>query len=226
MTTYFKDLNSASDHTVRRVQVPARQSYYRLYFKRFFDVAFVVAAAPVALPLVLFAALLAMLDGGAPFYRQRRVGQNGRIFDMIKIRTMVPDADRVLAAYLAEYPDAHPEWEKHQKLRNDPRITRVGCFLRKASLDELPQLWNVLVGDMSVVGPRPMMVDQKPLYSGTAYFAMRPGVTGAWQVSDRNESTFAERVGFDDAYYRDISLKTDLNIIARTVGVVIRCTGY
>ena len=115
-----------------------------------------------------------------------------------------------------------------QKLRNDPRITRLGHILRKASIDELPQLWNVLRGEMSLIGPRPMMVDQQALYPnpGAAYYRLRPGITGLWQVSDRNESSFVERATFDGSYYNDLSLKADLSIFVRTISVVMRATGH
>jgi lipopolysaccharide/colanic/teichoic acid biosynthesis glycosyltransferase len=113
----------------------------------------------------------------------------------------------------------------NQKLRNDPRITAVGRFIRKTSIDELPQLFCVLKGEMSLVGPRPFMPDQKDLYKGNAYYAMRPGLTGLWQVSDRNETSFAERAIFDTKYARSLSMMTDISILFRTVGAVTRGTG-
>lgn len=199
---------------------------YKTHFKRVFDILFVMAAAPIALPLVGLMALFVMFDGASPFYHQRRVGRSGRVFRMLKIRTMVPNAHARLESHLASDPLARAEWDSTQKLKKDPRITLVGKILRKSSLDELPQLWNVLRGDMSIVGPRPMMEEQMPLYPGTEYYAMRPGITGPWQVSDRNETTFAGRAMYDAEYYNSLSLKTDLTLLARTVGVVLRCTGY
>ena len=145
---------------------------------------------------------------------------------MLKIRSMVPDAELILQDYLEQNPKARDEWEHKQKLRCDPRITWLGSFLRKLSIDELPQLWNVLRGDMSLIGPRPIMIDQRALYPGSAYYHMRPGITGLWQVSDRNESSFIERAKFDTDYYNNCSLKTDLTIFMRTIGVVLRGTGY
>ena len=139
---------------------------------------------------------------------------------------MVPNAQSKLDGYLAQNPEARVEWETTQKLKNDPRITRVGRILRKTSLDELPQLWNVLVGDMALVGPRPMMLDQRTMYPGKGYYLVRPGITGLWQISDRNECTFAERAQYDDAYEQEVSLLADTTILIRTVGVVIRGTGY
>lgn len=185
----------------------------------------VILTAPVLIPLMAIILVLASLDGHSPIYRQRRIGRNGRVYDIYKIRTMVPNAEQRLEDYLAANPAARAEWDSHQKLRHDPRITRFGNFLRKSSLDELPQLVNVLKGDMSLVGPRPFMECQRALYPGKAYYALRPGITGPWQVSDRNQSTFADRALFDAEYYRDVSFGTDLRLLWRTVSVVLRSTG-
>ncbi|EAQ25595.1 MAG: sugar transferase [Roseovarius sp. BRH_c41] len=186
----------------------------------------VLLTLPVSLPLILGMMCLVAFDRRSPLYFQKRLGRGGRIFYMVKIRTMVPGADALLEYHLRKNPEARREWDETQKLKRDPRITRMGCFLRKSSLDELPQLWNVLKGDMSLVGPRPMMVDQEALYPGKAYFELRPGITGTWQISDRNESSFAERAGFDTRYLASLSLSQDLLILLRTVTVVIRGTGY
>jgi lipopolysaccharide/colanic/teichoic acid biosynthesis glycosyltransferase len=171
------------------------------------------------------AALAVALDGGAPFYRQDRIGRGGRLFRLVKIRTMVPGAEALLARHLAACPAARAEWDRTQKLARDPRVTRIGRLLRASSLDELPQLWNVLRGDMSLVGPRPMLPEQRALYPGRAYYALRPGLTGPWQVSARNRSGFADRAGFDQAYHAGLSLAGDLRLIAATVRVVLRRTG-
>ncbi|SMX33689.1 sugar transferase [Maliponia aquimaris] len=203
----------------------ARPTLYRDVFKRVLDVVLVVLGGLPALLIVGFFALLIALDGHSPFYFQKRLGRNGRMFYIWKLRSMVPDADSRLHAYLAQNPDARAEWDLTQKLRHDPRITAVGRLIRKTSIDELPQLWNVLRGDMSLVGPRPMMPCQQDLYPGTAYYALRPGITGYWQVSVRNESSFAERAGFDTAYLHQLSLLNDLRVMARTVRVVLRGTG-
>lgn len=198
---------------------------YRDYAKRALDVAIVLAAAlPVLLVLAALCLLIA-LDGKSPFYFQTRVGRGGRNFRMWKLRSMVANADDLLQAHLASDPAARAEWDRTQKLRNDPRITRIGRVIRKTSLDELPQLWNVLRGDMSLVGPRPMMVCQKKLYPGSAYYALRPGITGFWQTSVRNESSFAERATFDAAYLRELSFGTDLSVLLKTVKVVAKGTG-
>lgn len=202
------------------------RAIYRNGAKRCLDIAFVLLTLPISLPLILGMMCLVALDGSRPIYRQKRIGRGGRVFHMVKIRTMVPGSDALLEYHLRNNPEARREWDETQKLKRDPRITRTGCFLRKSSLDELPQLWNVLIGDMSLVGPRPMMVEQKALYPGNAYFELRPGITGLWQVSDRNQSSFADRAGFDRRYLASLSLSGDLAILMRTVGVVLRGTGY
>lgn len=205
---------------------PAGPAPYRNAFKRLIDIILVLAAAPVVVPLVLLLALMVSRDGHGPFFRQARVGRGGRIFTMLKLRTMVPDAERRLQEHLATDARALHEWTERQKLQNDPRITPIGRILRKTSLDELPQLWNVLTGDMSLVGPRPMMPQQQDLYPGQSYYALRPGVTGLWQVSDRNLSSFADRARFDDAYERRLSLTTDAVLLLATVRAVVRGTGH
>lgn len=194
--------------------------------KRGFDITAVVISAPLTLTLVGVLALLVRRDGGRAFYCQPRLGKNGRIFLLWKLRSMVPDADARLARHLSEDPAAAAEWAKAQKLRHDPRITGHGRWLRKYSLDELPQLWNVLIGDMSLVGPRPMFPEQQVLYPGSAYFDFRPGLTGLWQISKRNQCSFAERADFDDRYARTASFTGDLRILMQTVAVVLRGTGY
>jgi lipopolysaccharide/colanic/teichoic acid biosynthesis glycosyltransferase len=199
---------------------------YRRYFKRWFDFVAILLAAPFVLPVVLLLGLLVRRDGGPALYVQDRVGLDGRVFRIWKLRTMVVDADAKLAAHLAADPALKAEWDETQKLKHDPRITAIGRLLRKTSLDELPQLWNVLRGDMSLVGPRPMMPEQRALYPGRAYYKMRPGLTGPWQVSDRNASSFAGRAEFDADYARRMSLPTDLMLLFLTVWVVLRGTGY
>jgi len=201
-------------------------SLYSRGGKRASDILFVLLSAPISLLLTAVMAGLVALDGGNPFYTQKRVGRSGRVFRMIKMRTMVPNAKARLEAYLAENPQARAEWDRDQKLKDDPRITLIGKLLRRTSLDELPQLWNVLWGDMSIVGPRPMMPEQQKLYPGSAYFALRPGITGPWQVSDRNATSFAARADYDAHYLAELSPTVDMSILARTALVVLRCTGY
>ena len=213
----------------KAVSVDAAQVTHNLYrsvLKRGFDVILVCLAAPIVLLTVALLAFVVALDGGNPFYTQDRVGRNGRTYRMWKLRSMVMKADAKLETYLASDAAARREWDETQKLKCDPRITRVGRILRKCSLDELPQLWNVLIGDMSLVGPRPMMPSQQSLYTGTAYYRLLPGITGPWQVSRRNESSFAERASFDQDYDSNVSLRTDLRLLISTVRVVLRATGY
>jgi lipopolysaccharide/colanic/teichoic acid biosynthesis glycosyltransferase len=198
---------------------------YRTGGKRLLDVVLVLLALPVVVVILLPFVLLVALEGGNPFYRQARLGRDARVFGMWKLRSMVPDAERLLDSHLAAHPEARAEWQRDQKLRNDPRITRIGRFIRRTSIDELPQLWNVLMGDMSLVGPRPMMPEQRDLYPGIAYYAMRPGITGYWQTAVRNESSFAERALYDTAYFRDLSLGTDLRVLRDTVRVLAAPTG-
>lgn len=200
-------------------------SPYRMGMKRVFDLLFVMAALPFVVPFLVIVGILIALDGHAPLFRQERVGRNGNRFSIFKFRTMVPDAEAELTRFLASNPEAQAEWDSRQKLENDPRITSIGRLLRRTSMDELPQIFNVLSGDMSVVGPRPMLPSQQALYSGHAYYRLRPGMTGSWQVSARNDTTFADRAKFDDQYEGQLGFVTDVSIIARTFGVVFRGTG-
>jgi len=193
--------------------------------KRGFDILVVVLIGPFALLLVGLLALIIRMDGGTAFFCQARLGKNGRLFGLWKLRTMVPNAEQLLSVYLDENPPARIEWDTTQKLRNDPRITRLGAYLRKYSVDELPQLLNVLIGDMSLVGPRPMIPEQRQYYPETAYFGMRPGLTGLWQISERNDCSFAERAMQDTRYARTMSFATDLRILLMTPAVVLRGTG-
>lgn len=207
---------------------PTSSRLYTRFGKRLFDMAFVILVAPFVVPLVLAFAAMIRRDGGPAFFIQPRVGKDGRVFDCYKLRTMVVNAEEVLAKMCDEDPELAAEWHTYQKLTNDPRITRVGKFLRATSLDELPQFWNIFIGDMSLIGPRPFMPEQESLYSkdrSAAYFKLRPGVSGPWQTSARNESTFAERARFDEEYYETLSLKGDIEIVARTVGVVLGARG-
>lgn len=207
-----------------------RQGLYFRVFKRSFDVAAVLASAVFVLPLVLLLGLLVSLDGGPALYSQVRVGRGGRIFRIWKLRTMEVDAERRLEAHLAADPAARAEWDRTQKLKDDPRITPVGRLLRKSSLDELPQLWNVLTGEMSLVGPRPMLPEQTELYPKAAYrrayCRLRPGLTGFWQVSGRNDTAFDARAVHDSLYVRRLSFLTDLAVLLVTVAVVLRGTGH
>lgn len=195
--------------------------------KRALDLLLVLMAFPIALPIILVAGLALWLESGLPFYSQDRLGRHGKRFRIFKLRTMVRNADACLQDHLDRDPALRREWDETQKLKQDPRITPVGRFLRISSLDELPQLWNVFTGDMSLVGPRPMLPEQLSLYGdASAYFAVKPGITGLWQVSSRNESSFASRAQADADYLRAMGLQLDLTLIWRTVGVVAKGTGY
>jgi lipopolysaccharide/colanic/teichoic acid biosynthesis glycosyltransferase len=206
---------------------PVAPKGYRAWGKRALDVSLVTLSLPVVLPVVAMCALALWVESGAPFYSQDRLGLMGRRFRIFKLRTMVRNADEMLERCLEADPALRAEWNETQKLKNDPRITRVGALLRKTSLDELPQLLNVLRGDMSLVGPRPMMPEQLPLYGDpSAYFALRPGLTGSWQISARNTQSFATRAVFDASYLGALSLRRDVAIICRTFGVVMKRTGY
>lgn len=203
------------------------RGWYRNWGKRALDVTLVIASLPITLPVVLICALVLWIEGGNPFYRQDRIGREGKVFSILKLRSMVRNADAHLERLLENDADLRAEWDTTQKLKKDPRVTRVGSALRATSLDELPQLWNVLTGEMSLVGPRPMMPDQLALYGDPHdYFALTPGLTGVWQVSARNESSFAYRATIDAAYRRSLSAREDISLIVKTIGVVVRGTGY
>lgn len=198
---------------------------YRDFAKRAMDILLVTVTAPITLTIVALFALLVLLTGARPFFTQSRVGRNGELFKMWKLRSMVEDADARLAAYLESNPEAKTEWDRTQKLQNDPRITSLGRFLRKTSIDELPQLWNVFTGDMSIVGPRPMMPCQRSMYPSDSYYRMRPGITGYWQIAGRHRTAFSARAEFDDKYEREMSFTTDIRVLAKTVGVVMNARG-
>lgn len=196
--------------------------------KRGFDILAALAAIILLLPLVCLIALAIKLwDRGPVFYRHRRIGLNGAPFDCLKFRSMVVNGDEVLARHLASSSEAAREWEDAQKLKRDPRITPLGESLRKTSLDELPQLLNILKGEMSCVGPRPIVTAEVPKYGDciAQYLRARPGLTGPWQVSGRNDVTYATRVSLDRDYVDDWSFRRDLVIIAKTVRVVMSARG-
>ncbi|KIN64477.1 Bacterial sugar transferase [Sulfitobacter noctilucicola] len=200
---------------------------YRDLGKRLMDILFVLVTLPFSLGIIAICAIALWLEGGNPFYTQPRLGEGGKRFSILKLRTMVRNADEVLETYLASDPAMRQEWDELQKLRNDPRVTRIGHLLRKTSLDELPQLFNVLIGDMSLVGPRPMMPEQLEMYGDPKHYnAVKPGITGLWQVSARNNSRFTYRNEVDGSYERSLTLKLDLLILFKTIGVVLRPTGH
>jgi Undecaprenyl-phosphate galactose phosphotransferase WbaP len=195
--------------------------------KRIFDLAAASAALLSLGGLMLVIALLVRRDGGPALYAHFRIGLSGRRFRCLKFRTMVTDADRVLKAHLAASPEAAEEWARDRKLRDDPRLTPLGRFLRKSSIDELPQLINVLKGEMSLVGPRPIVENEQAFYGDDLdfYLQVRPGITGLWQVSGRSNVAYARRVALDSWYVRNWSLWHDVAILCGTVPAVLRREG-
>jgi lipopolysaccharide/colanic/teichoic acid biosynthesis glycosyltransferase len=195
--------------------------------KRTLDIVGALTLAVVLSPLLLVVGLMLASDRGPIIYSHSRTGRHGRTFGCLKFRTMVPNADEVLRELLHHDPDMQREWMRNQKLRNDPRITAIGRFLRRTSLDELPQLWNVLKGEMSLVGPRPVVREEWQRYGRRldTYLAAKPGVTGLWQVMGRSDSCYRRRVALDSYYVRKRSLLMDVFILLRTVKVVLQGRG-
>jgi Undecaprenyl-phosphate galactose phosphotransferase WbaP len=191
------------------------------------DCAASVAALVVLAPLLLVIAALVKLDGGPVLYGHPRIGRDGRMFRCLKFRSMVPDSATVLARVLRDDPLAAAEWARSFKLKHDPRVTRIGRLLRASSLDELPQLFNILRLEMSLVGPRPIIEDEVARYGRhiASYHSIRPGLTGLWQISGRSDTSYEERVRLDTAYVRSWSFWTDVAIILKTVPAVLRSRG-
>ena len=204
---------------------PARATGYAL--KRAIDIVGASVGLLLCIPIFLLVGIALKQEGGSVFFAHHRVGRRGRVFPCYKLRTMLPDAQSRLDAYLASHPEAREEWARDFKLRDDPRVTKLGQFLRRSSLDELPQLWNVLIGDMSLVGPRPVVEAELERYGQhvQAYLAMRPGITGLWQVSGRNDTGYEQRVALDAQYVREWSVWLDCVILVRTVEVVLMRRG-
>jgi Undecaprenyl-phosphate galactose phosphotransferase WbaP len=196
--------------------------------KRVIDIVCSVVLGFLSLPVLLLTAILIKLDSPGPvIYKQARMGKGGRKITIYKFRSMQENADRILTEYLAKHPHARKEWNETQKLRDDPRITRVGRWIREFSVDELPQLMNVMNGDMSLVGPRPILFDQKYMYGDRIdlYMRVRPGLTGYWQVSGRNRTSFSQRAAYDVYYVRNWSVWLDIYILLRTAWVVLSRDG-
>jgi UDP-galactose-lipid carrier transferase len=196
-------------------------------YKRTFDLVVSGLLLLLLAPLLGYLAYKVRQDGGPALFGHSRIGRNGKTFKCLKFRSMVVDAKERLAHLLATDPQARAEWDKDFKLRNDPRISAVGHFLRKTSLDELPQLWNVFKGEMSLVGPRPVIRDELERYGNDVsyYLQVRPGVTGLWQVSGRNDVDYATRVYLDAWYVKNWTLWNDIAILFKTVGVVTKTSG-
>jgi Undecaprenyl-phosphate galactose phosphotransferase WbaP len=198
------------------------------FLKRCVDFALAAISLILLSPLFLFLYIAVRLETPGPvFYAQDRIGRDGNTFKVWKIRSMYCDGDQLLQRACRENPALAAEWKQYQKLRDDPRVTPIGRRLRKLSLDELPQLWNVLRGDMSLVGPRPIIRSEVPRYEDrfASYALVRPGITGLWQVSGRNNTSYRERVAFDEYYVRNWSVWLDFYILARTLRTVLTCEG-
>lgn len=196
----------------------------RAFYKRAFDIIFASIILILFSPLyVILASLIAISSPGSIFYIQERVGADFRRFKCIKFRTMVQNADQVLESMLAKCPQTRQEFEDNFKLKDDPRITWIGKFLRLTSLDEFPQFWNVLKGDMSIVGPRPLVPEELPKYGSKMdkVLTIKPGITGLWQVSGRNDIPYPQRVQIDVYYVNHHNWLLDIWIILKTVGIVI-----
>lgn len=195
--------------------------------KRVLDVIGAIVLAAVFSPLMLAIAVLMRREGGSIIYKHRRVGRDGQAFECLKFRTMVPNADQVLRELLERDSAINAEWVRDHKLRCDPRVTRLGRFLRRTSLDELPQLWNVMRGEMSLVGPRPVVREELLRYGRNVctYLSAKPGITGLWQVKGRNDTDYRRRVVLDTYYVKNQNLLLDLYILMMTTRVVVGGAG-
>ncbi len=192
--------------------------------KRFFEIIFSIFILLSSIPLILIISLLIKFSSRGPiFFKQVRVGKDKKLFECIKFRTMSKEADDILNNLLLKDDALRKEFKKTQKLKNDPRITPIGKFLRKTSLDELPQLLNVLKGEMSLIGPRPIVEKEKIRYGKNLdkVFSIRPGITGLWQVSGRNKLSYKRRIKLDLIYVNERNLYMDFNILIRTIGVIL-----
>jgi exopolysaccharide production protein ExoY len=207
----------------RAIERAAHTSPARAISKRVLDILGAALLGLVFAPLMIVIGLLLRNDGGRIIYRHRRVGRGGQTFECLKFRTMVPDADRVLRELLESDDELKAEWVQDHKLRNDPRITGIGRFLRRTSLDELPQIWNVMRGEMSLVGPRPVVREELMRYGRCLpiYLSAKPGITGLWQVTGRNDTDYRRRVALDVYYVRKQNLLLDLYILLKTTRVVL-----
>jgi exopolysaccharide production protein ExoY len=211
----------------RKIRAPL-SPFYPQGCKRALDIGLILAALPALLILISgLAILLILAQGGSPFFGHLRVGRNGAPFICWKLRTMTQDAEARLQAHLRHDPQAAEEWAASFKLAADPRVTPLGRLLRQTSLDELPQIWNILKGEMSLVGPRPVTQAETALYGPALrhYHALRPGLTGLWQINGRNDISYADRVAMDVAYGSRISFIGDLQILGATIKAVLRRSG-
>ena len=211
----------------RTDDLPSQLFRYRVV-KRFVDVFLVLFSLPLTMLAIGLVSAMVMLSSPGPiFYSHRRIRKHGAFFSMWKFRTMCVNSAEVLEDYLAKHPEARSEWNKTHKLRHDPRITPIGSFLRRYSLDELPQLWNVLTGQMSLVGPRPIVAAEVEKYGDYfgCYCRVKPGLTGLWQVSGRSELSYDARVALDCEYVNRWSLRKDIVILSKTFSSVVNQDG-
>ncbi len=202
--------------------------YHSKFLRTLFDKAFAATALLFFAPFITaISAMILLTEGGPVFFGHKRIGRDGREFNCLKFRTMALDAEAQLQRLLELDPNARAQWEMNQKLDDDPRVTFLGELLRKSSLDELPQFWNVLRGDMAIVGPRPIVEAEMQRYGDKIgdYLSVKPGITGLWQVNGRSTTSYAERVAMDVAYVRNQSFPQDLWIILKTVKAVLFGSG-
>lgn len=220
-------MSTEMKYTPKSVIVPDaifRNSVPDSRLTRIFDIAMIILAFPYILFFFIVISFAIVLDSkGGAFYKQSRIGKDGRKFEALKFRTMVLNADKILEQYLEKSPELKAEWQATHKLKQDPRVTRVGSILRKLSLDEMPQFWNILVGDMGLVGPRPIVEEEIEKYGKCfeLYKQARPGLTGLWQVSGRSDTSYERRVELDEYYLLNRSFKLDMHILLKTVIVVL-----
>ena len=218
-------------HSMQETLLPFHEHYTvkHIPIKRIFDLAFSLLALLIGLPLfLLIAAAIRLNSKGRAIYSHQRIGRGGKAFSCYKFRSMYADADARLQGLLERDPTLKKEWLETRKLKNDPRVTPVGNFLRKTSLDELPQFWNVLKGDLSIVGPRPVVKDEVIHYLGEKapkILSIRPGLTCIWQVSGRNDTSYSKRIQLDEHYVDNYSLLLDLKLICKTIPSMIYSKG-
>ena len=207
-------------------KTPLRNPFWAI-LKSTIDIVGAFSVLVVFSPLFIFIACKIRKDGGPAFYSHERIGKNGKPFQCIKFRSMIINSQEVLEELLANDEEAKAEWERDFKLRNDPRVTPIGKFIRKTSLDELPQLINVLKGEMSLIGPRPVIEEEKKYYGKhwDEFLSIKPGMTGLWQVSGRNDTTYDERVSLDIKYIRNWTLWMDIKIVFKTIGIIFNPKG-
>ncbi|MDP1834855.1 MAG: sugar transferase [Chlamydiales bacterium] len=221
-------VGSHTSYAIEQPVIPKRHIKHSP-LKRAFDIAFSLCAIIIGLPLYALLALVVKLSStGKVIFGHERVGRGGKIFKCYKFRTMYPNADQMLESVLNESPALRAEWDICRKLTNDPRITPIGHILRKTKLDEIPQFWNVLVGDLSIVGPRPVCADEIQKYYGVKSYkilSVRPGITGLWQTSDRREMTYQERINLDEQYIDRQNFFLDLLLVLKTIPTMVRPRG-